>query len=347
MPYKPKEAAFKNEMVGNIDDLGYLVAEFEVLEPDPNYSFDGRKMPSKDAWPIVEISSGPVIGGLPHLFKSLMNSTWKLTEPKANAARGPMIMGMRGQLNGPDSTAYHPQVRPTEAVVSVAFGAKTSIASDWNVFDQLKRVNAVTFRGDTRPPLAVIKKAGGFFPPNSRTDQYYLENNVYNEFESYLTRRYKRQLTKQDFLRAVNSNVHSEADKRLLVDYMMWRQICEREAAHVGRMASNECLKGYISTARAIDTSISFGTKYNSQPGWLYVTVVHGGFVVPWGKKTLWGTEEAEIAQWGPVPAERIVGFRRLDQFKPQGPIYFRREFRKKEPKAFEYIFKAMSGKLP
>ena len=284
MPYKPKSAAFTNDMVEDTDHVGYLLTEFEPLEPDPDYSFDGRKMPSKDAWPIVEIRSGPVIGDLPHLFQGLMDSTWKLTEPKGNAARGPLIMGARGQINGPLTGGYHPQVRPTAPVVGVKLGGNTAIASDWNLFSQLKRVNAVSFRGDTRPPNAVIHKARGFYPPNSRTDQYYLENNVYNEFEDYMKRRYQRQLTKQDFLQAISSNVHSDAEKKLLVDYMMWRQICEREAAHIGRMASNECLKSYISTARAIDTSISFGTKYNSQPGWLYVTVVHGGFVVPWGK---------------------------------------------------------------
>ena len=31
---------------------------------------------------------------------------------------------------------------------------------------------------------------------------------------------------------------------------------------HLGRMVENECLKGYISTARAIDTSIAFATGF-------------------------------------------------------------------------------------
>jgi hypothetical protein len=133
----------------------------------------------------------------------------------------------------------------------------------------------------------------------------------------------------------------------MLVDYMMWRRITEKEAVHLGRMVENECLKGYISTARSIDTSICFGTNYTKRPGWLYLTVIHGGFVVPWGHQNDWGSEEAEIAQWGAVPAEQIVGFMHLDQYKPDGPIFIRRSFRKSEPQAFEYMFNVMSGMTP
>jgi hypothetical protein len=223
----------------------------------------------------------------------------------------------------------------------------TAIASDWKVFQQIKRTNAVTFRGDTRAPNDVITKAGGFHPPSSRTDQFYLEERIYKFFADYLDRRYQRKLTKEEFLRAVSSAAPLESDKKLLVDYMMWRKICEREAVHLGRMLENECLKGYISTARSIDTAISFGTAYNSKPGWVYVTVVHSGFIVPWGKTTIWGSEEAEVAQWGPIPGERIVGFMHLSQFKPDSQIFIRRSFRKKEPKAFEYIYNVMSGMPP
>jgi len=160
MPYKPKVCALKNEMVEDADHIGYLLTQFEVFEPDPKYTFDGRKMPSKDAWPIVEAAAGPPIGDLPHLFKNLMDSTWKLTEPAANAARGQIFMGTRGQvLNGPATTTYHQQVRPTDQIVPVKLGSNTSIASDWKLFEQLKRVNAVTFRGDTRPPNTVITGA--------------------------------------------------------------------------------------------------------------------------------------------------------------------------------------------
>ncbi len=350
MAYKPQKASVDQVWAGQWgNDIGWLLTEYEALEPDPNYTFTGRRMPSKDAWPIVELSNGPKIGDLPQVIQNLINSTWKRAEPAKDATRSAgFAIGTRGQTTTlPSTDTYHPQVRPTRSNITVQFGSKTPIADDWKLFEQIKRVNAVTYRGDTRAPAEVISRCQGFYPPNTRTDQYYLEHGIYDGFSDYLQRRYQRTLTLDEFRQAVRSAAPSEEDKKLIVDYMMWRKICEREAVHLGRMVSNECLKGYISTARAIDTSITFGSGYNQKPGWLYLTVVHGGFVVPWGQQTIWGSEEAEIAQWGPIPADRIVGFRHIAQWAPDGPIYIRKSFRKKEPKAFEYMFKVMSGMLP
>lgn len=344
--YKPKSAAFDNSLN---DAIGWLATEFEAFQPSPKYPWNARRQPSKDAWPIVVPRTAPPIGNLPKIIEDLVKATWKFAEPKAGAARGNIIMGTRGAAMPNDfaNQTYHAQVRPTTPVIKTTFPVDTPIASDWNVFNQLKRTNAVTFRGDTRPPIEVITKQNGFNPPNSRTDRYYLENNIFNAFASYLNRRFQRPLDKTDFLRAVDSTIPMPSDQKLLVDYMMWRKITEHEAVHLGRMVENECLKGYISTARAIDTSISFGTAFNSKPGWLYLNVVHGGFVVPWGQTSIWGTEEAEIAQWGSIPGDRIVGFVHLDRFRPDSAIFIRRSFRKNEPKAFEYMFNVMSGMTP
>ena len=344
--YKPKTATFDNSLN---NDIGWLATEFEAFEPNPKYSWNARPMPSKDAWPIVVPNKAPLIGDLPKIIENLVKATWKYAEPKAGAARGNIIMGTRG-MAAPGNVAaetFHAQQRPTTPNIKSTFPVDTPIASDWKVFEQIKRTNAVAFRGDTRPPIEVISNQNGFNPPNSRTDRFYLENNIFNAFDSYSKRRFQRPVDKGDFLRAVDSAVPAAADQKLLVDYLMWRKITEREAVHLGRMVENECLKGYISTARAIDTSIGFGTAYNSKPGWIYLVVVHGGFVVPWGAKNNWGSEEAEIAQWGSIPSERIVGFMHLDRFKPDSAIFVRRSFRKNEPKAFEEMFNVMSGKTP
>lgn len=345
--FKPKTATFDNSLN---NDLGWLPTEFEAFQPNSKYSWQSRPMPSKDAWPIIEPKTAPLIGDLPRIIENVVKATWKFAEPKAGAERGNIIMGTRGAAAASGqsvSETYHAQVRPTTANIKSTFPVNTPIASDWNVFNQIKRTNAVSFRGDTRPPIEVISNQNGFNPPNSRGDRYYLENNIYNAFQSYLKRRFDRPLTKEDFLRAVDTTIPTAADQKLLVDYMMWRKITEREAVHLGRMVENECLKGYISTARAIDTSIAFGTAYNSKPGWLYLTVVHGGFIVPWGSKSNWGSEEAEIAQWGSIPGERIVGFVHLDRFKPDSAIFIRRSFRKSEPKAFQHMYNVMSGMTP
>ena len=149
-------------------------------------------------------------------------------------------------------------------------------------------------------------------------------------------------------MKAFNNEAAMTQEQRTLTDYLMWRKIVEREAVHLGRMVENECLKGYISTSRSIDRACYFGTNYWKKPGWLYITVVHDGFVVPNGLSETWGTTEGEVAQWGPIPAKRIVGFMRLESGgQPTGPIYARRRFRSDEPKAFAAVFDIMSGKGP
>lgn len=328
-------------------DVGNLHTEFIPFQPDPKYSFLGAR-PTSDSWATIVPRTAPPIGDLPRLIKDLIKATWQFAEPSANSVRGAVTIGGRGAAVPRGNEPYHPQVRPTSPVITSTFPNDSAIASDWKVFNWIRRTNAVTFRGDSRSPLDVITKAGGFYPPNSRTDRHYLENNIYKEFEDYLQRRYARALTKEEFLRAVDSTAVSGADKALLVDYMMWRKITEREAVHLGRMVENECLKGYISTARSIDTSLFFAAGNGTREGWLYLTVIHGGFVVPHLARYNWGSEEAEIAQWGPIPADRIVGFVHVKKSKiPDGPIFIRRSFRMGEPEAFEHMFKVMSGMAP
>jgi hypothetical protein len=348
------------------NSIGSLVRDFEAFQPDRNYSFQGRRPPY--TWKLIQPKTGPAIGDLPLLIQNLIKSTWKFAEPTTVKGTSPghvahgitigsrdrgVTIGTRGG-SGPrpnGSLLYNPQVAPTTQNLEVKLGNDSAIASDWKLFNWIRRTNAVTFRGDSRSPLDVITRAGGFYPPNSRGDRYYLENNIYDAFASYLKRRYSRDLTKAEFLKAVDNTTGSKEHESLIIDYMMWRKITEREAVNLGRMVANECLKGYISTARSIDTSLDFATAWGSRSGWLYLNVVHAGFVVPGGHEHLWGSDEAEIAQWGPIPAERIVGFVKvknvLQSGVPEGPIFIRRSFRLGEPAAFEEMFKVMSGKTP
>ena len=345
--YKPTTAAAYDNSLEKVVGWG----DFEPFEPDSKYSWKNRPAPHKDSWPIAVPKGGPPVrqNHLPFLIREVIKASWKFAEPAHGTPRGNLSIGVRGGLGAVPTDTYHSQVRPTSPVINTTFLNENAIASDWKVFEQIPRTNAVTFRGDSRNPMTVIKECDGFGPPDSRTDAWYLEHNIYDAFKDYLKRRYGRDLPEEAFLQAIRTAVPTAEDQRLLVDYMMWRKICEKEALHMGRMVENECLKGYISTSRSIDTAIMFGSRYYKVPGWVYVTFVHGGFVVPWGKENLWGSEEAEIAQWGPVPGKRIVGFMQIDFYNPTPgtPIYFRPSFRKEEPQAFEYIFKVMSGKTP
>ena len=310
--YKPESSSDTLDYAA----IGSLASDFEAFKLHPKYTWKRptRVTPSKDAWKIIVPKSAPRIGELPQIIQNVIKMTWKFAEPSIGAQRGDIMIGTRvpfgrGIPNGVQNQTYHPQVRPSQQNLPTGTPNDAAIAADWKVFQQIKRTNAVTFRGDSRSPRQVINEMGGFTPPNSRSDRYYLENNLYNEFSKYLERRYNRNLSKNDFLRAVDAAAPTAEDKKLLVDYMMWRKIMEKEAVHLGRMVENECQKGYISTSRSIDSSVNFATRHLKVEGWLYVTIVHSGFIVPWGSSAHWGSEEAEIAQWGPIPASRIVGF--------------------------------------
>ena len=366
-PYEPAPKNFDSNLTA---DIGWLLTEFDPFDVHPDYgwSYGGdnpRSAPkSKDAWKIIEPRKSPAIGDLPHLVKTLIESTWKRSIPLddptklesyqknpmtlsfANRDSRNVVMGARGNTVVPPRQTFAPEVRPTKSNIPTTMGNKDKIASDWDLFNTIKRINAVTFRGDGRTPREVIIRSQGFHPPNTRTDDYYL-NEVYKAFAWYMLQRYQRVVDINDFKTALDSTSRNLADKNLIVDYFMWRTLCDREANHLGRMVENECLKGYISTARSIDTAVQFATDCAKREGWIYLVVVNGGFIVPWGEKQKWGSGEAEIAQWGPIPDERVVGFMHTNKYLPNSQIFIRRSFRQSEPKAFKAAFDVMSGKTP
>jgi hypothetical protein len=245
------------------------------------------------------------------------------------------------QFVQPDQ-GYKPQHRPTDSVMQTVMPNNSSIATDWALHGEMERVNAVTFRADKRSPYDVIVKARGFNPPNTRTDRHYITNNIVGGFKSYLFRRYKREVSSEDILRAIDREITSTADRDLLNEYMVWFSFVSKESAHLARMVDYEFEKGWTSTSKSLTRSMTF-VSFGGTPGWMYVTVVHGGFVVPYGRD-VWESLEAEIAQFGPVRSDRIVGFVHFDPHKPDSPIFMRKSFRKEEPKAFQAMYQALSG---
>jgi len=361
LPRRPVAARFEDFFMGTLE------TEFERFDnPFPQLRFDNRP-PQGYIWPIIEPKKGPPIPPLPPIIQKLMKFCWKCSEPSDNArVNTGVLIGTRGSAMQNSETkkwaytpkykqlseeivssTYHPQQRPTPTNLTTTFPNDSKIASDWKVFDQIKRTNAVTFRGDSRDPNEILRAMKGFGPPNSRTDSHYIEWNIFDAFSDYLSRRYGRKLTidRKKFTELVLAAVPARDEQSLLIDYMMWRKITDKEAIHLGRMVENECLKGYISTSRAIDTSLDFATAGGQRPGWLYVTLVHGGFVVPSGAHLNWGSQEGEIAQWGRIPAARIVGFRHVQQSgRLDGPIFLRSSFLDSEDEAATKIACIMSG---
>ena len=223
------------------NELGSIPSDFQQFEPNPKYNWNTRVNPQVPSWKIIVPRLAPPVGRLPEVIEKMINATWKYTEPSSGVQRGNHIIGTRNGVvpNFTSNLPFNPQVTPIR-IGGDTLPNKTAIASDWKLFEQIPRTNAVTFRGDTRPPGEVIVNCNGFSPPNSRKDRVYLETNIFEAFESYLGRRYQRKLTKVDFLRAVDTALPSAADKKLLVDYMMWRKITEKESMHLGRMVVSE-----------------------------------------------------------------------------------------------------------
>jgi hypothetical protein len=356
------------------------IPDFEAFNPNPKYYFPKKKRVYPDKWPIIVPEHAPAVAtNLEDIMYKMMEVSWKFSEPQGGVQRGmagghnydPPVIGTRGmpqlppvmttrgmpqslgKLFVPPGEGYHPQVRPTKPWMDVMMPNKSAIAMDWDLHGDMQRTNAVSFRADKRPPYEVIVNQEGFNPPDTRKDPTYLERNIYGEFTDYMARRYGRPMVADQatFLNAVNRELTFPGAKELLFEYLVWRSIVKKESAHMARMTDNELLKGWTSTSKCIDNSINFAVL-NKTPGWLYVVKVYSGYVVPFflANAVMWGTREAEIAQYGPIPADRIVGFvymRNAPQVEPEGPIFMRKSFRESEPKAFDFMFDMMSGGCP
>lgn len=339
-------AAWKpNRYKGSQDSaIGSIGAEFEGFVPDPKYA-DAR-MPKVDHdYPLIVPRAGAHLPPINPILKSLVETLWKRAQPATGATRGNIQIGGRRDQAFPQRDA----VPQRDAYVAQTRGASVV---DFSNTTSLVRTNAVTLRGDTRGPQEIIVGngvSGGFNPPNTRTDDYYIYGPVFNAFKGYMKNRFGVDITMADYVSAVAGSAPSAAAKHVFADYIMWRAVMESEALHIGNMVSNELLKAYISTSRSLVIARNFGHRFGAvSDAWIYVCYVQGGFTIPpAGSK--WGTVEQEIAQLGPLPPVNIVGFKKSSSlvFPGAEPIYVRRKFRKTEPEAFRRVFEMLSGSAP
>lgn len=219
-----------------------------------------------------------------------------------------------------------------------------AIPTDWKVTEQLERVNAYTFRGDQRDPNAV-QAAGGFQPPISRTDDYYVDNVIFPMFRDYMKRRFNVDITKQVFQRVYTQQLVFPQDRMMMANFFTWRSMVEGEAYHLGRMLASQALKGYISTTRSVSVAKGFADRV----GWVYLTRVRGGYLVPDKGKHEWTAifGEQEIALPGPLGWDEIFGFRQTNNhYKFTGPIYLRQGLAGRNAAAFQQAFRLFSGQL-
>ena len=235
-------------------------------------------------------------------------------------------------------------IRPTlDSVIRHNPHLGGTVPTDWKVTEQLERVNAYTFRGDRRNPIAV-SGAGGFHPPISRTDAFYVDTVIFPMFQSYMKRRFQLDITRAQFDRAYDQKVAFPQDRMVLSNFFVWRSMVANEAYHLGRMLADQTLKGYISTTRS--TSVAKG--FANTDGWVYLTLVRGGFLVPDQGKHEWTKifGEQEIALPCAIPWDEIFAFRQVNNLNMfTGPIYFRQGFSSRNAAAYKQAFELFSGK--
>jgi hypothetical protein len=333
---KPEAYTGKHEA-----EIGPIAIEFEAFKPNPAFADTSNPGPHH-VYPPILPRAGTSPPPIDPILKSFLDSMWQRAEPATGATRGVNLIGTRSGQVTPQRDAYAKQTR----------GA---MVRDFSNTNNLKRTDAITFRGDSRGPQEILVgngKSGGFNPPNTRTDDGYLYGSIFSGFQSYMKSRFKTDITMADFVSAVNGSAPSPAAKHVLADYLMWRMVMESEALHIGTMVQSEFLKAYVSTSSSLLVSKVFAGMHasGSRTGWLYICRVRGGFVIP-AAGTLWGKGEQEIAQLGPISPRDIIGFAKVaagvSPWASDGPIYVRRDFRKGAPDSFSRMYNMLSGWVP
>ena len=341
--------SLRNELLGvaaNYDD------DFWAYKPA---DFTAEEEVGDTAWQRGELDFVPsrahaarAMAPLSPALEALIDHVWKSAQPN-NSPPGPISLSASRGPNQPGA-AQAGVYKAVPVTKSAAFDMqknkaphlKTGFARDWDLQRDIPRVQAYTFRGDTRNPKA-IKNASGFSPPITRTDAYYMETVIYKQFSQYLHSKMGTSISYADFQKCVNRSM-DPALRTVFVHYGIWRACVEHEALHLGRMLAEEALKGFISTSRAMTIAKGFA-KAN---GWVYVLFLNGGYVVPKKETTAWTTifGEQEIAMPGPVPWEAIVGFRQTDGKKKfTGPVFLRDTFDASESEAARQCYELLSGK--
>lgn len=370
MPEYRKMAAFIP-----VDGERSLDAEFECWHPSPEFALkeaDGFKEWKGGALNIIKAEAGLPLVDLPAQLEHMVKYCWqKASGPSAGVTRGRVqISGARQNrldtmaksMNPADifkqartklqGQSYVPQVQPMKPFAGppgmAGIDHLKGIATDWRLMEHMERVSAYTFRGDTRP-LAAVKTAGGFHPPITRTDTWYVDNVIFPQFASYMKRRFQVDVSKGMFDQAYAQQGGTSDAHRVLQNFVVWQSLVQNETYHLGRMLADEALKGYTSTTRATGVAKGFA----GIGGWVYLTLVQGGYLVPEKGRHAWTAifGEQEVALPASIPWANVFGFRRVAKGadggkKFAGPIYFRKGFAARNADAFHESYQLFSGKV-
>lgn len=331
------------------------LTDFEQFVANPQFAAEEK--PGMQDWQGGDLPFIPAEGnlqqpGLPRELQALINHPWRRATPRGprmgGVTMGKPVLNWAKQQGMIQEQPYFKQVAPLHSPASPIQSATTALREkpEWKKIGELQRVNAYTFRGDRRPPME-IGKAGGFQPPITRTDSQYVEGTIYKQFAHYMNQRFGVEVPKDEFLRAYAQTVTQPSDRDLIRSYLSWAGLVQGESYHLGIMLAQEDLKAYISTTRAV--TVAKGFAASGADGYVYVTRVVGGFLIPGRGAHAW-TElygEQEIAHLGPVAWSEVFAFRQVGRksAKFTGPLSIRKGLLKSNPAAYQEIFALLSGK--
>lgn len=329
-----------------------LAAEFEVL-PIPSLEERIRNYPRHDATNLQYVRApGPPAGHHADnaFFQELMRRQWTQGVRPANRAQTGHMGGHRPMmLDGNNRMVPMPGTGAERPLHGNA-------AQDWGAMREIERVNAYTFRGDTRDP-SQIKAAGGFSPPSTRTDASYTKL-IATRFCDYMEKRYGKTVDPTEVTRYISGQ--GQRGERF-VEYEIWRAILDSEKMHIGRMAADEFLKGYVSTTRDPRRSTKFAADRAEQQGlinsWLYAVHTEGGFLLPGNHSANVHrgiAVESEIAHPGVLDWNHVVGAARYafvdmddaSTYSRQAYVVYIRHGLRNNRAAFDAIYAALSTEV-
>lgn len=328
----------------------YKPMDYGQQEVSGNVDWNGNFLPHI---PTILPNSLPP---LPPALERLIEHAWQETSVSAEARSAGRSGVQAGSQRGTVSptkfdVAYTKITQPAtrnaksfDVQAKHAPHLKTAFAQDWSCHNDIPRVMAYTFRGDRRYPDNV-KLTGGFSPPISRTDDYYMKTVVYPQFCAYMKHNFSLDISEVQFRTIVGKSFGKDLQKQFL-HYGVWRATIERESLHLGRMVAFEALKGFISTTKAVSVAKAYA---GTDGGWVYVTFVDGGYHLPAKGASHWTSifGEQEIAYPGAIPWAMVQGFRQVGaNRKFVGNIFLRESFDTLEKEAALEVLKLLSGKL-
>jgi hypothetical protein len=229
-----------------------------------------------------------------------------------------------------------------------------SPATDWKRIRDLDRINAYVFRGDKRDP-SVIRAAGGFHPPSTRTDDRYVTV-IAEKFVKYLKDNFGKDVSPDEVVRYIKGQ--GPAGK-VFVEYEIWRAILESEKFYIGRMVADEFLRGFISTTRDARVAKKYATDdsadgYHAPTYSLYALHTAGGFLLPPRAQHAHGfiADEAEVAHPGSIPWREVMAFRtgiKLDldderTYFKSGVIFVRKGFQQADPRGYAKVVASLGA---